>query len=625
MDANENFNVDVVIVGSGVAGALIAKQLGLAGKNVLILEAGPEIPPDINGYMDRFFKAKAKVPESPYPPEPFTADGSFNDPSKVNAGRANSIMLAPIAWKDPSKSYMVQTGPIPFGSTYERIGGGTSLHWLGTSLRFLPSDFRMRSQYNRFVDWPISYEDLAKGGAASWYSKAEAEIGVSADAQDQAYLGIDTKDLSYPMPKIPLSQLDKVISRKIAGMTVDGAPLTVRSTPAARNSQPYQQRRTCAGNTNCIPICPIQAKYDPTVTINEALRTQSVNIIYRAVAHEIVIDGDGRISRINFLRYEKEIGPRTGQGSVTAKVFVIAGNTIETPRLLLMSKNAGRTPNGVANRSGMVGRNLMDHPYLVTWGLMPDRDSDRAYPYRGPLSTAGIEDLRDGPFRRDRAAFRVEVGNEGWNFVVGGVGTGDDPGVTTVDFVNGLNLSGLNNGREALFGSRLVKTLNNRITRQFRIGFLIEQSPDSSNRVTLSPQHKDGLGLPRPQVAYNVSDYTKKGLSAAQQTSDAIFKRLNAQPFTRIRDNDPTAFEATIDGRRTRIGFGGAGHIVGTYRMGDDRTKSVVDSFQRSHDHRNLYLVGSGTFPTVATANPTLTLAALCLRTADHILAVDLK
>jgi glucose dehydrogenase len=625
MDANENFNVDVVIVGSGVAGAMIAKQLGLAGKDVLILEAGPEIPRDFNNYMDRFFRAFAKVPESPYPPELFTADRKLNDPGKVNAGRANSIMLAPVVWKDPSKSYLVQTGPIPFGSTYERIGGGTSLHWLGTSLRFLPSDFRMRSLYNRFVDWPISYDDLAKGGSASWYSKAEAEIGVSADAQDQAYLGIDTKDLSYPMPKIPLSHLDKVISRKIAGMTVDGATLTVRSTPAARNSQPYQQRRTCAGNTNCIPICPIQAKYDPTVTINEALRTRSVKIIYRAVAHEIVIDGDGRVSRINFLRYENEIGPRTRQGSVTAKVFVIAGNTIETPRLLLMSTNSGRTPNGVANRSGMVGRNLMDHPYLVTWGLMPDQDSDRVYPYRGPLSTAGIEDLRDGPFRRDRAAFRVEIGNEAWNFVVGGLGTGDDPGVTTVDFVNGLNLSGLNSAREALFGSKLVKTLNNRITRQFRIGFLIEQSPDSSNRVTLSQQHKDGLGLRRPQVAYNVSDYTKKGLIAAKQTSDAIFKRLNAQPFTFIRDNDPTAFEATIDGRRTRIGFSGAGHIVGTYRMGDDRTKSVVNSFQRSHDHRNLYLVGSGAFPTVTTANPTLTLAALCLRTADHILAMDLK
>jgi choline dehydrogenase-like flavoprotein len=621
VEANQNFNVDVVIVGSGVAGALIAKQLGLAGKDVLILEAGPEIPRDINGYMDRFFRAAAKVPESPYPPEIFASDGKFNDPGKVNAGRANSIMLA--AWKDRGKSYLVQTGPVPFGSTYERIGGGTSMHWLGTSLRFLPSDFRMRSLYNRFVDWPIGYDDLAKGGAASWYSKAEAEIGVSADAEDQAYLGVDAKDLSYPMPKIPLSRVDKVISGKVAGMSVDGAPLTVRSTPAARNSQPYQQRRTCAGNTNCIPICPIQAKYDPTVTVNEALRTRSVKIIYRAVAHEIVIDRDRRVSGINFIRYDKEIGPPIGYGSVSAKVFVIAANAIETPRLLLMSTNAGRTPDGVANRSGMVGRNLMDHPYLVTWGLMADQESDRVYPYRGPLSTAGIEDLRDGPFRRDRGAFRIEIGNEGWNFVVGGVGSGDDPGVTTVDFVNGLNLSGLNSARETLFGSKLVKTLNNRITRQFRLGFLIEQSPDSSNRVTLSQQHKDGLGLPRPQIAYNLSDYTKKGLIAARQTSDAIFKKLNAQPFTVTRVGDPASFKATIDGRETRIGFLGAGHIVGTHCMGKDRTKSVVDSFQRSHDHHNLYLVGSGTFPTITTANPTLTIAALSLRTADHIIKTD--
>ena len=624
MDASQNLNVDAVIVGSGVAGALIAKQLGDAGKQVLILEAGPEIPPNVNDYMQRFFKAAAKVPESPYPPELFT------DPSKVNAGRATSVMLGP-NYKDPKKSYLIQTGPMPFGSTYERIGGGTSLHWLGTSLRFLPSDFKMRTLYNRFVDWPITYDDLGKGGADSWYSKAEAEIGVSADAEDQGYLGINSSDYSYPMPKIPLSRVDKVISGKIAGMSLDGKALTVRSTPAARNSRPYQQRRTCAGNTNCIPICPIQAKYDPTVTVNEALRTGSVKIKYRSVVDEVVVNGDGRVSRINFLQYGSEMGPPTGRGSVTATVFIIAANAIETPKLLLMSKNGGRTPNGVANSSGMVGRNLMDHPYLVTWGLMPDQDSDRVFPYRGPLSTAGIEDLRDGPFRRDRGAFRIEIGNEGWNFVVGGVGSGDDPGVTTVDFVNGLNISGLNTGgpnggAEALFGSELVKRLNNRVTRQFRLGFLIEQSPDSSNRVTLSKRHRDGLGLPRPQITYNLSEYTKRGLVAAKQASDAIFKKLNAQSFTVTPPaTDPSSFEATIDRNKTRVGFLGAGHIVGTYRMGPDQTKSVVDSFQRSHDHRNLYLVGSGTFPTVATANPTLTIAALCLRTADHILNKDLK
>jgi len=626
MCADKCSSFDAVIVGSGVAGALIAKTLGLAGKSVLILEAGPEIPPDVNGYMQRFFLAAAKVPESPYPPELFT------DPGKVNAGRATSVMLGPKSWKDPAQSYLIQTGPLPFGSTYERIGGGTSLHWLGTSLRFLPNDFKMQTLYKRFVDWPISYEDLDKDLDNSWYGKAEDEIGVSADAGEQQYLGIKfPKDYSYPMPKIPLSKVDKTISSKIAGLAIDGIPLNVRSTPAARNSRPFRQRRTCAGNTNCIPICPIQAKYDPTVTVNEALRTGNVKIMYRTVASEVTVGENGRISQINYLQYAEERGPETGRGCVTAKVFIIAANGIETPRLLLMSKNGGRTPNGVANRSQMVGRNLMDHPYLVTWGLMPDQESDRVFPYRGPLSTAGIEDLRDGKFRTERGAYRIEIGNEGWNFVVGGVGSGDDPGVTTVDFVNGLNISGLNNGgpnggREALFGSSLVKRLNNRISRQFRLGFLIEQSPDNTNRVTLSDRHRDGLGLPRPQIAYNLSDYTKRGLAAAKQASDAIFRRLNAQSFTVTpSSSDPSSFEWTVDGKKTRLNFLGAGHIVGTYRMGTSNSNSVVNREQRSWDHPNLFLVGSGVFPTVATANPTLTIAALSLWAADTILKTDLK
>jgi choline dehydrogenase-like flavoprotein len=286
-----------------------------------------------------------------------------------------------------------------------------------------------------------------------------------------------------------------------------------------------------------------------------------------------------------------------------------------------MSKNGGRTPNGVANSSGLVGRNLMDHPYLVTWGLMPE--SDRVFPYRGPLSTGGIEDLRDGKFRSERAAYRIEIGNEGWNFVVGGVG--GDPDVTTLDFINGLNVSDLNKEKEALFGSALVKRLNNRLSRQFRLGFLIEQSPDSTNRVTLSDRHKDGLGLPRPQITYNLSDYTKKGLAAAKHASDEIFRKLNAEPFTRISPDDPSAFNFVADRKRARLSFMGAGHIVGTHRMGTSGRNSVVDRDQRCWSHQNLYLVGSGTFPTVATANPTLTIAALSLRTADTILRTDLK
>lgn len=94
---------------------------------------------------------------------------------------------------------------------------------------------------------------------------------------------------------------------------------------------------------------------------------------------------------------------------------------------------------------------------------------------------------------------------------------------------------------------------------------------------------------------------------------------MHATDFTMVSDNDPSRFDEQIDGETVRLNFTGAGHIMGTYRMGTSKDNSVVDSYQRSHDHDNLYLVGSGTFPTGATANPTLTIAALALRTADRI------
>jgi choline dehydrogenase-like flavoprotein len=277
----------------------------------------------------------------------------------------------------------------------------------------------------------------------------------------------------------------------------------------------------------------------------------------------------------------------------------------------------------------MVGRNLMDHPYYVVWGLT----RTPIYPYRGPLITSGIGDLCDGPFRNKRAAFRGDIGNEGWNFIVGGVG--GDPNVTTLDFVNGLNNSRLNPrpdrrgsplGKDALFGKALADKLNEKLTRQFRIGFLVEQTPDLDNRVTLSREFKDGLGLDRPEISYNLSDYTRQGFVAAYRLKNLLFEKMYVDEFTeKVGPDEPTRFDELIDGKIVSFKYYGAGHIMGTCRMGDDPKTSVVDKFQRSHDHKNLYLVGSSTFPTGATANPTLTLAALSLQTAKHIIDTDFR
>jgi choline dehydrogenase-like flavoprotein len=633
---------DVAIVGSGFAGALIANELSQKGISVVILEAGPGVPPNINDYMKTFYNASAKVPESPFPPKFQDTDGKLLDPAVVAAGRPTVLSTLASTWQDPKQSYLLQDGKRrPFMSTYERVAGGTS-HWLGTSLRFVPRDFTMKTSYGKnqssfpLPDWPKA---ITSQSLSSCYERAEAELGVSADVKEQSFLGIDfRKDYNYPMPKIPPSLLDQRIGAALSKLVEDETkflemekPVTeikVRSLPAARNSQPYRNRRACAGNTNCIPICPIQAKYDPTITLNEATNRGAI-LVDHAVASEIVVE-NGRVSRINFIKYANETGPKTGDGCVVAKTYVIAANAIETPRLLLMSKNNGRTAKGVANSSDMVGRHLMDHPYYVAWALLPPT-AKPVFPYRGPLITSGIGDLCDGPFRASRAAFRVDIGNEGWNYVIAGGANGADPHVTTIDFVNGMNSSGLNKQKinqltdnAALLGAPLASKLNDLITRQFRIGFLVEQTPDPSNRVTLSSKFTDALGLPRPEISYDLSNYTKQGIVAAFRMKNLIFSKLGATDFTVRADGDPTGFDEMIDGKSVQLAYGGAGHIMGTYRMGDDPKTSVVDSFQRSHDHNNLYLVGSGTFPTGGTANPTLTLSALAMRTADSIVG-DLK
>jgi glucose dehydrogenase len=639
----ECITCDVAIVGSGFAGAVIANELRKNGISVVILEAGAGIPPNINDYMKTFYNASAKVPESPFPPKlkQKDTDPDLIDPANVAAGRPTVLSLGADTWQKPEQSYLVQKGPKPFTSTYERVAGGTS-HWLGTSLRFVPSDFTMKSSYGKnqsnfpFPDWPKA---ITSQSLSPVYARAEAELGVSADVQEQSFLGIDfSKGYSYPMPKIPPSLLDQRIGDALAQLNDNetkflemGKPVTqvkVRSLPAARNSQPYKNRRACAGNTNCIPICPIQAKYDPTITLNEATN-RGARLIDHAVASEIIVEND-RVSEIKFITYQDEAGPKTGEGCVKAKIFVIAANAIETPRLLLMSKNNGRTAKGVANSSDMVGRHLMDHPYYVAWALLPP-NAKPVFPYRGPLITSGIGDLCDGPFRTKRAAFRMDIGNEGWNYVIAGGANGADPHVTTVDFVNGMNSSGLNKqdfsqirDNSALFGPDLAHKMNDLITRQLRIGFLVEQTPDPTNRVTLSAKFTDALGLPRPEISYDISDYTKQGIVAAFKMKNLVFDKLGAKDFTVRAAGDPTGFDEVINGKPVQLAYGGAGHIMGTYRMGDDPKTSVVDSFQRTYDHNNLYLVGSGTFPTGGTANPTLTLSALAMRTADSI-AVDLK
>lgn len=589
-------NYDVLIVGAGISGAIMAYKLAQAGKSVLVLDGGPEIPDDRSSYMEQFYLAMAKTPEAPYPAMP-------DDPSPTT--------LEINTWQQQGSGYLIQKGPLPFSSTYERVAGGTTWHWLGTSLRLLPSDFKLYSNYlskanpplgDKAMDWPISYDDLEP-----FYCGAEQEIGVAADKNNEDYLGITfSPNYQYPMPEIPPSIVDQRIASGIGQMEFGGEPVTVYPTPQGRNSIPYDDRRVCAGNTNCIPICPIQAKYDATVHVAKA-QNLGVDVWYQTIATSVSVDSEtGLVNGVNYLQYRNPGGPQTGSGTATAKVYVLAAHAIETAKILLNSP-LGDTGKTVANRSDQVGRNLMDHPVQLNYALA----QNQLYPYRGPLATSGVESLRDGPFRTQRAAFRMEMGNEGWNWATG------DPYTTVNALITpGTNpISGPNNTvNGGQFGLGLKTQVNAILTRQFRFGCLVEQMPQETNRVTLSSQFKDNLGIPRPEITYDLDDYTKAGFAAAGQAAEQIFQKMNAVDFTYV---PPGSSVFTYQGKEYLLQ--GAGHVMGTYRMGSDPDTSVVDATLRSHDYQNLYLLGSGVFPSVGTANPTLTIAALTLLAADAI------
>jgi len=676
---------DVVIVGAGIAGPIIAKQLGTAGKRVLLLESGPAQPPtERQAYLDTFYKNSVKTPESPYPPmngavtgqpppsapsEQAVPRATVADTFSVNVNPAYTPPTGPPPPGDdsyiytPDASYLLQRGPLPFLSTYERLAGGTTWHWLGTSLRFLEHDFTMESTYGVMRDWPVGvYDDLV----ATYYNQAESEIGVSADkATQESELGdigleYEPADYQYPMQGIPTSLVDDAIAQGLGDGTqfidFEGLAVEVTPTPAGRNSQPRGQRRACAGNTNCIPICPIQAKYDGTVTLSDALQTGNVTMITQAVASKVNVDGDGNVSGIDYVQWDTDANgnvQRTGSGTAAGTVYVLAAHAIETPKLLLMSADETRPllANGVGNSSGLVGANLMDHPLYLSWALMPE--GKNVWGFRGPLTTAGIETLRDGTFRSERAAWRVEIGNEGWNFSSG------DPWTTTLDFISGSNGGQLNPTGEILFGNSLVAQLNDAFTRQWRMGFLVEQTPDTTSRISLSKTLTDGLGLPRPVIDYNLSEYTRLGFAYAEIFARQVYLALGARCYTQnpqqqavfdptgkvVREvNNPAWFPmekewvslfenlppelktpevtnlpASANGIPEGFQYFGAGHLVGTYVMGDDPNTAVLDGDQRSWDHKNLFMVGSGVFPTITTANPTLTLAALAFRAADAI------
>jgi glucose dehydrogenase len=367
---SEVLEADVVVVGSGVAGSLIAYRLAQAKLNVLILEAGPRI--DRAEAIKAYLAAPDKNVSAPYPPAAHAPAPQWN------------------AWD----RYYINTGPDTFRGMYTRGVGGSTWHWTGSVLRYRPSDFRLRSTFGVGIDWPIGYGDLAP-----FYDEADKELGVSG-TRAESWGAPRTSD--YPMAPIPPSYLDNEVAQVLPPL---GMSLAVF--PQARNSAFYDDRPQCCGNASCVPLCPIGAKYDASVHAGKAEKA-GARLVTGAVVHRLEVDGRRRIGAVRFRR------PDGSEGEARGRIVVLAAHAIETPKLLLMSKSE-RTPRGVANSSDTAGRYLMAQIDQGTLGLT----RDPVYPYRGPVLTSAIREFRDGPFRKDHSAVGTSLSNEGFRRATG--------------------------------------------------------------------------------------------------------------------------------------------------------------------------------------------------------------
>lgn len=527
---------DVAIVGTGVAGALAGYELCKKGMKVSFLEAGAFLP-ERAALMKKYYGAEMKTPSSPYPVHDKAPKPSFGN-------------------KD---AYYVRKGPDRFKSTYERCVGGSTWHWLGSCLRLLPEDFSSKTNFNFGVDWPLSYDDLEP-----WYLKAEKALGVAGD--NQYHLG-SPRSGPYPKRPIALSYSDELIKARLMGQQFRGKSFEVSPTPQARDPD------LCQGSSTCIPLCPMGAKYEAMTHIVKAQKL-GAKVLEKSVVYQLLRSQDS--TRINGIKYRKWDG---SEHRLTAKVVIVAANAIETTKILLQSVDTEHQ-NAVANSSGLVGRYLMDHIVALSWAL----SKKALHPFRGPLSTAGIDGPRGGISREEKAAYRLELHNDGWGWAKGA------PKSTVKMFIE-----------KGYLGKALKDKIKDHLSKQLSVASLIEQAPEALSRVTISHDKKDALGIPRPVIDYRLTDYEREGLASAKEGHEFVFKRLGVSEFDHHSD------------------YFGAGHLMGTYRMGDDPKTSVVNRDSQTHEMKNLFLLGSGVFPTGGTANPTLTIAALALKAVPAV------
>ncbi len=521
----QRHEADVVIVGGGISAALLAEKLAerRPAPSIIVVEAGKKIF-DVENRM-RHRQRMLEYGENPWPGDAI-ADQSA-------AGIISRTMAV----------------------------GGSALHWGGVTNRFSAEDLRLKSLYGLAVDWPIAWEELER-----YYCEAERRIGV---AGEPGPLAEDRRSEPYPMPPMPLSYNLRQLK---TWAEESGVPFW--GTPQAKNTVPYGGRAVCQRCNTC-EICPTGARYSPDFTFRALLEKRAMTLHDRTLVRKLVLD-----DKTTRIAAAQAVNRATGEAvEYRARRFVLASGYAWTPHLLLLSSSS-RFPNGLANRSGLVGRYMTGHAFV---GAQIEQDLT-LYPgmneQHSLISRQFFRCRPDAPYvRHDYRIWESSAGRE--------------PRLREGE------------GGRLLLGDALLADWRKRAARgAARVRAYYDVHPDASSALILDKAARNKWGDPLPAIEHRIDAASRDREQATREHILGLFREL-------ARAKNGMVLSTSI-GRYLD-------HPCGGCRMGSDPASSVCDSHGRTHDHENLFVVGAPTLPTGGCTNGTLTFAALTLRSADAI------
>lgn len=501
--------VDFAIVGTGAGGGVLAAKLAAAGFSTVALDAGP------------YWR----------PLQDFASDEAEQEK---------------LYWTDDRISG--GANPLELGSNNSGKGvGGSTVHYQMVTLRFRPEWFQSRSLLGYGYDWPVHWQTMWR-----YYAEVEQALKIAGPVR---YPWGPARG-RYPYRAHPLNAAGSVLARGAEALGVDWAP-----TPLATLSAPRGEAPPCVYRGFCKQGCSTNAKQSILNTWIPRALGAGAEVRDLAMVGRIAIGRDGRA---NGLFYH-----RNGQWRhQKARNVVVAGYSIETPRLLLNSA-CPQHPNGLANSSGLVGSGIMVHSNHAVWGEM----EDEIRWYKGPPSMAVCEHWN---YDDDKDFFG------GYAFM--------SQGPMPVDHAQALAT-----GRN-LWGARLRNEMT-KYNHMAGLKIVGEVEPRDKNRVELATE-TDQYGLPIPRVTFSYSDNDKKLTEHAHHFMESMLSAAGAKAL---------------------YGTSGTAHLMGGCRMGSDPSNSVTNSDGRTWDIDNLWICDGSLMPTGGGVNPSLTIMANAARIGDRI------